>query len=326
MKIKSLFISIMFLCTLISITTTNVEARTIQTDEYGSYEYSNKETKFSIRAQTSELTGSATEIVYDSSLSDGLLSELTWDIDELRMAGLGFSMQNEWVAIHTDVWYKTGYGDGMMDDYDWVVAGPDWSDWSHHDDTKITEASIYDINAELLIPKLSGAKFALSGFLGYKRERFKWQARGGSYIYSNMGWRNDVGNFNASSLGISYRQTISTPYLGLGLRAKLWKLEVAGRVIASRWARLRAEDNHHARTMYTVANMRRGDMLSYDATGTFNFTNNFGLEVGYVYTKYDTMRSSSDYHWSNGAVSTYVNGEGADLETSMLTIKAVYTF
>jgi hypothetical protein len=34
-----------------------------------------------------------------------------------------------------------------MDDYDWKVPGDEWTDWSHHEGTGVTEDSIIDLSA-----------------------------------------------------------------------------------------------------------------------------------------------------------------------------------
>ncbi len=34
-----------------------------------------------------------------------------------------------------------------MDDYDWKVLGDEWTDWSHHEDTGVTDGSIIDLRA-----------------------------------------------------------------------------------------------------------------------------------------------------------------------------------
>lgn len=306
-----------------------VHARTIQKDRQGSYLFDDDKITATGRIQTGYLTGTANEIVYDGSNSDGLLSKLIWEIDEQFMFGFGASIQQEWVVLHADAWLKATEGDGTMDDYDWLAASDDWSDWSHHDDTELTKASIYDINAEFLIPQISGDKFAFSGFLGYKRENFKWVSRGGSYIYtSNPGvtWRDDIGNFTPGELAISYEQTYYTPYFGIGARGSLGKFEFSGRFIASFWAKVEALDTHHMRGLKTTADMNDGEMIAYDIAAAYNFNDAFALVTTFSYTKYETMRANSFYDYDVGTDFTYVNGEGADLEMSMLSIALVYKF
>ena len=303
-----------------------VEARSIQKDDDGLYSINNGDINWSFRLQSGYLTGTATEIVYQTSSSNALLSELTWEIDELYMAGFGVSFQRKWVALHFDLWIDAVDGDGTMDDYDWMVSGQDWTDWSHHEDTIISDAQMYDLNAEFIIPKLSGNKFIFSGFLGYKKESFQWESRGGSYIYTTVTFRDTVGNFIDGQKAITYKQTFSTPYLGIGLRGSIGKFELAARVIGSRWAEFDGRDHHHMRYLSIHTKMDDGDMLSGDIELSYNFTKHLSLALAYSYTKYDTMRDSATYSYLGGPVFTYENGQGADLETSLLSLAFVYSF
>jgi len=175
-------VSILFLCVSI---VSQAQARAVYKDKQNVYDLDNEAFQTSLRVQTGYLTGTAHEIVYAGSYSENFNSRLTWEIEELYMAGLGFSVQKEWVILHVDAWLKVVEGNGKMDDYDWMSTGPEWTDWSHHDDTSTTEAGMHDMNFEFIIPQLSHNNFLLSVFLGYKYETFKWEARGGTYIYSS---------------------------------------------------------------------------------------------------------------------------------------------
>lgn len=284
---------------------------------------------FSARVQAGYLTGTANELVYAGSYSNSLISKLIWEIDSLFLAGLGCSFQYKFFAFHLDGWFKTEDGDGTMDDYDWMIEGEEWTDWSHHTDTPVSGAVIFDINTEVIVPQLSSGKLALSGIVGLKIDNLQWKARGGSYIYTSdpdTTFRDLEGNFEPGVLGITYEQTFYAPYLGIGMRGRLGHFEFAGRLAASIWSMTEAKDTHHMRDMYTIASMDQGDVLLYDVSVIYNFTESYALEVGYQHTDYETTRGNSVYHLDDGTVVTYRNGEGADLKTSMFTIKLMYSF
>ncbi len=299
----------------------------IQEEQTSRYDLSNEEYQFDIRLQTGYISGTAHEIVYAGTWVDNYLSELIWKIDKLYMAGLGASVQQKWLAFHADVWFKAADGEGTMDDYDWLFNGPGWSDWSHHEDTSISNSFILDLNFELMIPRLSTDNFVTSVILGYKHETYEWQARGGSYIYStNPGWRDAIGTFPAGQLGITYSQAYYTPYIGFGLRGRIGKFEIGGRVTGTTFAQVEAQDNHHLRGMYTKACIEKGDMYSLGLTGGYHFTDHMALNISYLKTKYNTLRGDSTYIWSNGTAITFMEAEGADLETDMLSIVLSYYF
>jgi len=325
---KNVLISLCLLFYFVCFHNSLTEAATVAKDADFNF-YIDDAFHFSARVQAGYLTGTANELVYAGSYSETLISKLIWEIDSLYLAGLGCSLQYSFFVFHFDGWFKTADGDGTMDDYDWMIENEEWTDWSHHKDTTITKAGILDINSEIVIPGLSGQKFALSGIAGFKRENFQWQARGGSYIYTSdpdTTFRDLAGNFTPGELGITYEQTYDVPYLGIGFRGVMGPFELAGRLIGSRWAMVEAEDTHHLRDMYTIANMNRGGVFSCDLSVTYNFDQSFAVECGYQHTDYEIMRGNSEYHFANGSIATYRNGEGADLKTSMFIIRLIYSF
>ena len=308
-----------------------VQARMVHRNSENVYDLDDENYNLSIRTGVGYVTGTANEYVYRGSFSENNLSRLTWDIDDLYMGNLGASVQKQWVAVHGDVWLRLFDGEGTMDNYDWLTDSPSWSDWSHHDDTEITDAKIFDINAELLIPRLSGKNFVLSAFLGYKYETFKWEARGGSYVYSSEGgFRDLVGEFPAGQLGISYEQTYKTPYIGLGFRGNLNNFEISGRFIGSTLASGEAEDIHHLRNTEFVDRSVDGDMYAFDLTASYRFLKSYSLALSYNFTSYDEMKGNTTIRTvaedqTIDAVE-YLNSGGMDLETSVVSLTFMYTF
>lgn len=323
MKKKLFIISSVFLI-IFFVYDTGIQAATIVKDP--EYNFNLEDTfHFSARVQAGYLTGTANELVYAGSYSKELVSKLIWEIDSLYLAGLGCSFQYKFFAFHLDGWFKTKDGDGTMDDYDWMIEGEEWTDWSHHPDTAVSGAVIFDINTEVIVPELSGGKYALSGIIGFKIENFQWQARGGSYIYTDITFRDLEGNFDPGELAITYEQTFDVPYLGICMRGRLGHFEFAGRLAGSIWSMAEAKDTHHMRDMYTIASMDQGEVIFCDVSVTYNFNESYALELAYQYSDYETTRGNSDYHLSDGTVATYKNGEGADLKTSMFTVRFIYS-
>jgi outer membrane protease len=302
------------------------DARSVQKDENGMYDLDNSEYRYSLRIQSGFMTGTANEIVYAGSGSGDILSRLTWEIDDLFMVGIGGSMQQEWVAVHADAWFKVVDGNGIMDDYDWLMNRPEWSHWSHHDNTIISEAYAFDVNSDLIIPGFSSGKFLFSAIVGYKSEHYEWESRGGYYTYSVSSWRDLQGSIPPDQIAITYSQNYDTPYIGLGLRGSIGKFEFSGRIIGSVYTKVEAKDTHHMRSLKTESEMDDGEMYSFDVTGSYSFTKHLALEAAYTYTKYETNRWNSTYQFANGVTTTFEDLEGADFETDMISIVLSYSY
>jgi plasminogen activator len=304
------------------------QARSIYIDKENRYDLADEFFHASIRLNTGYLSGEATEILYAGTNSSVIRSQLDWDFDGVFLVGGGVSVQKEWVAIHFDGWTKVTEGDAVMDDYDWLSSPSAWSDWSHHEDTIVSKANIMDLRAEIMIPRFSSDNIVLSLLFGYKYEKYEWKARGGSYVYSTSGTlRDDVGNFDDGVPAITYDQKFQTPYLGIGARANLNKLNIAASLTGSFWSDSEALDYHHLRNESFLDEMEDGRMVSIDVTANYRFTDQWSLGLGYCYTRYDEFKGDftheiidpySKIKWNDGA--------GAELKTQIFSISLSYLF
>lgn len=285
--------------------------------------------RFSARAGVSYLTGDADELVY---LNNVRASELNWDVDSMVMLGVGGTVSfNKWVAVHADYWTNITDGSGEMVDYDWFYAGTytptndNWTDRSDHPDTEASDGSIFDINMEAAAFRNKSGY--ISGIFGYKRDSIGWDARGGSYIYSTGGgFRNDIGMFPEEELGISYKQTFESMYVGIGLGYTIADFTLTGRVIYCAWTKGEATDYHWVRELRTVDEVDT-DMFGVDVTGTYAFTDNFGLQLGFKFTSYEKEKGDSIYtFYGDGAVVELPAGIGMSQETTMVNMALQYTF
>lgn len=283
--------------------------------------------KFTVGVGAGYLTGESHEMVYWAEYDNYKASELIWKIDSLYMANVNatVTIAEDWF-IHFDGWFKVADGDGTMDDYDWLVMGADWSDWSHHEDTDVTAASTIDISAGW--KAINNEKVSLSGLLGYKRDNFAWESYGGSYIYSEYGYRDSTGNFADGEPGIGYEQTFWSVYIGVGLDVAFNEMfSLSSRLIYSPLVQGEAVDHHYQRNLVTYDDFNDGNMLAFDITATVNITENLGVELGYSYLYYDEMQGDSDWHYNDeGIVATAYDGAGADHNSSLISIGLRYSF
>lgn len=303
---------------------------TVYKNSENTYDLSNDAFNASIRAGAGYLTGSATEKQYGS-INTNTWEDLDWEIDNLYMTGLGFSLQKQWVAIHSDIWISTIDGEGAMDSiglnsytYAAYPAATEY-DTSHHNDTDVSEGIIFDINCELLIPQFSTSNFTLGVILGYKYENYNWEAHGGTATIGGI-----TSQFADGRNIVSYEQTFKTPYIGLGLRTSIENFELSGRVFGSTLVSGDSLDEHHDIIYRYEGDMNYGNMIAFDISATYSFTKQIALQLGYNYTCYDSLRGSvtiTTIDGSNNTIATRYEDNGSmELDTSMASLSLIYKF
>ncbi len=270
------------------------------------------------------LNGEASELVYDT--SDGSkVSELKWQLNNVPMLGIGGSIiPFPWLTVNADVWFNLSSDNSEMDDYDWLISGMGWSDWSHHDDTSIDHATMIDINAE--IPVLKRNKTTVYGIVGYKRDKFEWSARGGTFVYSVYGFRDYTGSFQDGVEVISYEQTYNTPYIGIGFTANLTPITLSGRLIGSTLVDVDDQDHHKLRNLIFDDDFETGNMIGVDLSATYDYTSRLHFIAGFHYQEYGEVKGSTTVtDTTTGAQQTF-NGDaaGADNYVDMFTLSVVY--
>jgi plasminogen activator len=141
-------------------------------------------------------------------------------------------------------WFSIS-SDNALDDYDWLLGYSgfeSWSDWSHHDDTRLAKAFEIDLGASARF--VEAGPISLSVLAGYRFHTQKWNAYGGSFIYSTNGFQDDIGSFPQGELQISYQQWWHAPYLGLGVTYISGPLSISLEAIGSPLVSVRDRDNH----------------------------------------------------------------------------------
>jgi plasminogen activator len=211
---------------------------------------------FALDASVGLLEGTARELVFDYPLGTKFkVSELTWDLKDVAMAGLtasaGFGPR---VRLNASVWSALNDGSGSMRDRDWLytsyfeagLISPDnigeaaWTDESRHPDTSVDTARAFDVN--VCVSALQSGSFSLSGIAGWKWQKYRWSARGGTATYTPMldASTADLAHFREFSYEftpgvevVAYEQTFSIPYLGLSAAWAGPALRLEGHVLLS---------------------------------------------------------------------------------------------
>ena len=291
--------------------------------------YKNEEEvyKHSFIISLDKVNGMADEIVYNGAKK---LSHLEWDIKNLKMLSLGFNSQFlDGFGARIKFSNAINNGDGKMVDYDWIGKNYDgnknhanWTDRSISD-VKIQKAQQFDIAGSYNLYK-DEFKFNL----GYKNDRFKWRDYGGSFVYSDGGFRNYVGNFNGER-GITYEQTFETPYIGLEYQKELFDKEIYGNIFGNYSNLVYAHDTdiHHLTNYKFDEYFKNGKYYNWGANIFSKVKENLYLGVGYEYVYYPENRGYTIMQdLATGESYKYENSAGIINKFSKISLNLKYNF
>ena len=223
------------------------------------------------------LNGEAKEHVYDYETVDGSrrqLSRLDWDLKDIVMGGVNFSVRpvkrDVWDALTVNFgyWNALTEGSGEMDDYDWL--DPYSTDWTHYSlsDVDVTEGYLFDFNVAYDVVEWND--LIVRGFLGYKQNGWTWEDSGRYLLYPEYGYvPQDLDGENM----INYEQEFRMPYLGASVDWTKGDFTVAGRLSLSPFVGADDWDHHFSGDRRYHESFEGGDMLG------------FGLDVRYAFSR-----------------------------------------
>lgn len=273
----------------------------------------------------------ANELVYCQPISgcprDYKLSQLTWEVNDNPVLIGGFSFSRGNTRMNLELQTALSEGDGVMDDYDWLFIGLDWSEWSHHEDTSLTDHDSLDLNIDYQFH--GTADNAWRFLFGYRESNWAWEARGGTYIYSSdPGYRDLTGTFPPGERGISYEQEFSFPYIGIKYETEVNKWKFNAQYEYSNWVSMKATDHHFLRDLIFVDDYNNGKMSAYKVAASYRFTSGLEGYVRYDGREYEDLRGETITRDSNtGTIVGYcTNCAGADNTSSTVSIGINYTY
>ena len=277
---------------------------------------------FAAEAFGGYLTGTAREHVYNVPGDKTKLSQLDWTIDHAFVVGGRATVRPlDWLSIRARGWMSVD-GEGKLDDYDWFAgySGPDsWTHWSTHPDTRLKRAWQGDLSVAASFWRQGG--LGLSALAGYRVFTTKWEARGGSYIYSVAGLRDTAGTF-PDTLGIAYQQWWQTPYLGLGLSYASDNVAITGEVIGSPWVRARDKDHHVLRNNLFEEDFKSAAMLGASLGAEVQLFSGVWATGRMEYQRYFETRGGTKIF--DAATPTYLRlpkpAAGAESETVLFSL------
>lgn len=231
----------------------------------------------------------ANEFVYSGG---NRLSQLIWTSAHVPTASA------ELAVPLADGWYLglSGRGalggDGHMEDYDWTgtyFAGYGDDQWTHrsvHPDTRLQHYVSADLRIGRTLVETPELRGGLHAALGYTD--VKWDGFGGSYTYSDTGFRADTGTFGPGRV-ISYHQSLPTLMLGADADWQRGGWSLSGTAQAGVSFAASSHDDHWLRTLTiddkfgiapaAAAKLQAGYAISDSAELTFDASahGSFGL-------------------------------------------------
>ncbi len=294
---------------------------------------------FSPWVSYSFLMGKAHEYIYQPSGANVPLapgtpvghknSELTYEIEDMSMVGTGLAIDFfQWAVLNGNGWFQIVNGSGVIDDYDWAVPSiPQWTHWSHHEDTEVTKAKIMDIYVAFTPPFFHAGPVSFGLVSGYKEDTFKWKGRGGNFIYSDIFFRDTFGKIQENVLVSTYEQTFKLPYYGVCAMTDFKAFHLKTRIISSPWVRGCVVDHHHLRDLVMSGDFNDGNMIAVDISGTYQIKSFLALEAAFTYLKYDTPKGDMKVV-EDGIpfIYKFENSLRTGLETFMFSLILSFTF
>ena len=262
----------------------------------------------------------AHEYVY---LGNNKASQLDWDTDGvvLYTASAGADLGADW---HVKGRLDLGFGgDGHMVDYDWVPgfavnqSKDGWSDRSVHPDTRLD----YYVNGALEVGRdiFTDESSNVSVGGGFKYTEVRWQAFGGSYIYSDGGVRNDIGELPDGLKGISYKQKIPTVFLGFDGSTSLDRLTLSGGVKGGMTLGIDDQDDHWLTETRVFGRMNAAPVLMLNAAIDYQLTDTASIYLaGNLETVFRKRGDMNSVDTATGEATLYRNAAGASLKTISL--------
>lgn len=290
---------------------------------------------FSIGASVGQIAGTCSETLFDYPHGRKfVVSDLQWDYDNVTIAGMTASAGiGDRYRVNIGYWSAFSGGSGLMVDRDWIYGDaaaetlvPDDDDWTHesrHPDTSLDGGAMLDLNLNILA--LRAAPFSLRGILGFKRDSWSWSARGGTYIYSNYGFRSTAGVFESGEQVIEYRQDYAIPYLGIGANWSTRALLVDAHILVSPAIWASATDYHNLRDTTFESDFFGGVYVGLGLTATWVINQRCAVTIRGEYQSISRLAGDVTVTAPDSR-SVYPGASGAGMEALMYSLGTSWRF
>lgn len=250
----------------------------------------------------------ANEYVYEGKAK---LSQLIWESRYVSTFTGGLT-----VELPKDFYFRgkgvIGLGgDGYMTDYDWLVQDKPWSDRSQHPDTRLNHYFVGSLEIGRTVLSRDDTDLGLGA--GFKYTDVKWSAWGGSYVYSNNGFRDARGEFDPDQKGISYRQSWPVAYLGANLTHTSGAWTFSGSLQGGLALDAYDVDDHWVRKLRFYDYFETTPAVSVSGSVDYAVWNNASLYLGGSFDRMFRVRGDTKMvDTTSGAHRWFRDGAGGD--------------
>jgi len=217
-----------------------------------------------------------------------------------------------------------GFGSSYMEDYDWLRGDDTFDNWSHRSQHPDTQLDHYFTGAAALGYELVNDDSAVvRAHAGFKYTDVQWTAYGGSYIYSNLGFRDTVGSIPDGTAGITYRQQLPELFVGFDGEERYGDFRVGGLLRGGLTFLGVATDNHYLRVppLQFIDSLYVAPTVTVGADIGFALGRNAELTLAARYDHvFEQLGDTKEYNATTGALrGDYVAAAAAGLRSAEIT-------
>lgn len=237
------------------------------------------------------------------------LSHLYWRSNNVQLAkgALEVDVTPTWTAILKG---SIGFGGNHhMEDLDWIPpytlepGGPKWSHQSLHKKTELDK--YFTVDAALRYNMVEDPISSLGILGGAKYTNVKWTAYGGTYIYSEAGFRDKTGTFPDVAVG-SYEQKMPVAYLGAEGTYKMDNWSFGGFGTAGIAIAPTSIDYHYLRTTKFEDKFVIAPELTLGLSAEYRILNQLSFYTDATSSwLFQLKGDTKSTNWTTGAVETY---------------------
>jgi outer membrane protease len=268
------------------------------------------------------LRGTSTENVYDPTSRRYKVSQLDWNVDAVTVGGRVALRPLDGLTLRGHFWTAVA-SDGAMTDRDWLGGSQGSNNWTHrsiHPDTRIPKAWQADVSAAYAFYQDNDV--AVAALAGFRHYEVRYRANGGSYVYSQNGFRDLSGNFTPGQLGIAYQQWWDTPYIGMGAYYRSDDLSVSTELYGSPFTFTRDKDYHALRYTIFKENFSTTGMVGANLTVEYKITPMISIAGRLDYTRYiEAEGGTKMFDYASNTFRRFPKpSAGADADTLHMTL------
>lgn len=270
------------------------------------------------------ISGQTRERIYVPSEGGRKISQLDWKYNNAAIVkgAVDWDLISS-VSLGASGWTTIARRNGNMDDYDWFLASQDkWTHRSTHPDTKLNDATQYDLNIKHWIVKQPDWRVGLMA--GYEENRYSFLAKGGTYNYFNG---ENTGTLPNGVAIIGYKQKFKLPYIGLTAKYRYKDLEVDGTFKYSGLARSSATDEHYLRNTTFTSKSINQNYYSLASRLGYYVTDNAQVYLEGVWSRVTNKKGSLITNDRDNQITRKLNGgSGTENYSMMATAGLRYLF